>query len=188
MKPMTFVNDTDLIERFKKGDPSAFEAIVRKYQDRIYNLCRYMLQDPEDAQDAAQDVFLKAYRGLKDFRPDSSLYTWIYRIGVTTCLDYRRKSRREVLRREPLTEDLPSDEPASEQLYQSREIPDSIQLALQKLPEKLRAAIVLREIEELSYEEIAEVLHTSAGTVKSRISRAREQLRSLLGKNRLTKT
>ena len=179
---MTFINESDLIERFKKGDPSAFEAIVLRYQDRIYNLCRYMLQDPRDAQDAAQDVFLKAYRGLKDFRPDSSLYTWLYRIAVNTCLDYRRKSRREALRNEPLTEDLPSDEPFPDQLYESREIRESIQLALQKLPEKLRAAIVLREIEELSYEEIAEVLHTSVGTVKSRISRAREQLRHLLKK------
>ncbi len=179
---MTFTDESDLIERFKKGEASAFEAVVRKYQDRIYNLCRYMLRDPQNAQDAAQDVFLKAYKALKDFRPESSLYTWIYRIAVTTCLDYRRKSRREMSRSEPLTEDLPSVEPLPEELYESGEIPDSIQLALQKLPEKLKAAIVLREIEEFSYEEIAEVLHTSTGTVKSRISRAREQLRHLLKK------
>ena len=180
---MSFVNESDLMERFKEGDPSAFEAIVLRHQDRIYTLCRYMLQDPEDARDAAQDVFLKAYRGLKNFRPDASLYTWIYRIAVTTCLDYIRKSRREAFRSEPLAEDLPSDEPFTEQLYESGEILDSIQQALQKLPEKLRAAIVLREIEALSYEEIAEVLHTSTGTVKSRISRARERLRHLLKKN-----
>jgi RNA polymerase sigma-70 factor (ECF subfamily) len=179
---MNSTEDSDLIERFKKGDLSAFEAVVRKYQDRVYNLCRYMLRDPEDAQDAAQDVFLKSYRGLKDFRPDSSLYTWIYRIAVTTCLDYRRKSRRELPRSEPLTEDLRSDEPLPQQLYVSGEVTDSLQRALQKLPEKLRAAIVLRAIEELSYEEIAELLHTSVGTVKSRISRAREQLRHLLKK------
>jgi RNA polymerase sigma-70 factor (ECF subfamily) len=179
---MTFINDTDLIVRFKKGDPSAFEALVHKYQDRVYNLCRYMLRDPQNAQDAAQDVFLKAYRGLKDFRPDSSLYTWIYRITVTTCLDYRRKLHRELLRNEPLSDDLPSVEPIPDQLYESRKIAGSLQLALQKLPEKLSAAIVLREIEGLSYEEIAEVLHTSPGTVKSRISRAREQLRHILKK------
>jgi RNA polymerase sigma-70 factor (ECF subfamily) len=173
---MPLINESDLIERFKKGDRSAFEAIVLRHQDRIYNLCRYMLRDPRDAQDAAQDVFLKAYRGLKDFRPESSLYTWIYRIAVTTCLDYRRKLRREVLRGEPLTEDLPSDEAFTERLDDAKEISESIRKALQKLPEKLRAAIVLREIEELSYEEIAQVVHTSVGTVKSRISRAREQL------------
>jgi RNA polymerase sigma-70 factor (ECF subfamily) len=179
---MTSTDESDLIGRFKKGDPSAFEELVRKYQDRVYNLCRYMLQDPQDTQQAAQDVFLKAYRGLKDFSPDSSLYTWIYRIAVTTCLDYRRKSRREAFRSVPLTEDLPSGEPSPHQLYESREITESLQIALQKLPEKLRAVIVLREIEGLSYEEIAGVLHTSVGTVKSRISRAREQLRHLLKK------
>jgi RNA polymerase sigma-70 factor, ECF subfamily len=180
---MNSTDDSDLIGRFKKGDPSAFEAIVRKYQDRVYNLCRYMLRDPEDAQDAAQDVFLKCYRGLKDFRPDSSLYRWTRRIAVTTCLDYKRRSHREASRSEPVNEDLPSDKPLPEQLYASAEILQSVQLVLQKLPEKLRAAIVLREIEELSYEEIAEVLHISPGTVKSRISRAREQLRHLLKKN-----
>jgi RNA polymerase sigma-70 factor (ECF subfamily) len=180
---MNSTEDSDLIARFKKGDASAFESLVRKYQDRVYNLCRYMLQDPEDAQDAAQDAFLKAYKGLKGFRPDSSLYTWIYRIAVTTCLDYKRRSHREASRSEPLNENLPSEEPLPEQLYASAEIPRSIQLAVQKLPEKLRAAIVLREIEELSYEEIAEVLHTSPGTVKSRIARAREGLRHLLKKN-----
>jgi RNA polymerase sigma-70 factor (ECF subfamily) len=179
---MTFINESDLIERFKQGDLSAFEAIFRKHQDRIYNLCRYMLQDPQNAQDAAQDVFLKAYRALKDFTPDASLYTWIYRIAMNTCLDYRRKSRREGFSSEPLTEDLPSDEHSPYQLFESGEIRYSIQQALQKLPEKLRATIVLREIEGLSYEEIAEVLHTSAGTVKSRISRAREQLRHFLKK------
>jgi len=179
---MTFINESDLIERFKKGDPSAFEAILLRHQDRIYNLCRYMLHDPQNAQDAAQDVFLKAYRSLKDFRPDSALYTWLYRIAVNTCLDYMRKLRREAIKREPLTEDVPSDEPFPEQLYESGKITEALQLALQKLPEKLRMAIVLREIEDLSYEEIAEALHASTGTVKSRISRAREQLRHLLRK------
>lgn len=175
-------NDSDLIRRFRNGDPSAFETILLGHQDRIYNLCRYMLQDPQNAQDAAQDVFLKAYRGLKDFRPDSSIYTWLYRIAVNTCLDYKKKSRREVSRSEPLAENLPSDELLPEQLYESREITAAIQLALQKLPKKLMAAIVLREIEGLSYKEIADVLHTSMGTVKSRISRAREELRHLLQK------
>ena len=175
-------DNNDLIKRFKKRDSAAFEVLVRKYQDIVYNLCRYMLQDPEKAQDAAQDVFLKAYRGLKDFRPDFSIHTWLYRIAVNTCLDYKRKSYREALRNEPLAEDLPSKEPFADQLYVSRESTKAIQRALQKLPEKLRATIVLREIEELSYEEIAQILRTSIGTVKSRISRAREQLRHLLKK------
>jgi RNA polymerase sigma-70 factor (ECF subfamily) len=181
---MTPTNESDVIERFKKGDSSVFEVIVRRHQDRIHNLCRYMLQDPRDAQDAAQDVFLKAYRSLKAFTPGASLSTWLYRIAVTTCLDYRRKLRREMRRREPLSENLPSDESLTEPLCASGMLTDTIQAALQKLPEKLRAAIVLREIEALSYEEIAQVLHTSLGTVKSRISRARAQLRHILKRSK----
>ncbi len=88
---MAFADDGDLITRFKGGDLSAFEDLVRKYQDRVYNLCRYMIQDTQDAQDAAQDVFLKAYGSLKAFKPDASLYTWLYRIAVNTCLDYKKK-------------------------------------------------------------------------------------------------
>ncbi|HME45062.1 MAG TPA: sigma-70 family RNA polymerase sigma factor [Syntrophorhabdales bacterium] len=179
---MAFPDDPDLINRFKDGDVSAFEELVRKHQDRIYNLCRYMVQDAQEAQDAAQDVFLKAYGSLKAFRPDASLYTWLYRIAVNTCLDYRRKARPEQTEDESVIDDLASTEPSPEQHYQSKEIGQTIQLALQKLPEQLRAAVVLKEIEDLSYEEIAKVLDTSIGTVKSRISRAREELRRLLQK------
>jgi RNA polymerase sigma-70 factor, ECF subfamily len=157
-----------------------FNELVRKYQDRIYNLCRYMVGNRQDAQDAAQDVFLKAYKGLKDFRPEASLYTWLYRIAVNTCLDYKRKTSVATLRSESLSELEPSGEPSPERTYESKEVSEAIQSALQKLPKKLRPAIVLREIDGLSYEEIAEILHTSVGTVKSRISRAREELRGIL--------
>jgi RNA polymerase sigma-70 factor (ECF subfamily) len=178
----TSSDESDLTKRYGNSDLSLFEELVRKYQDRVYNLCRYMLRDPQDAQDAAQDVFLKAYKGLKNFRPEASLYTWLYRIAVNTCLDYKRKARRDALKNEPLPEDLPWTEPFPAELYESLENTEAIQVALQKLPEKLRAAIVLREIEGLSYEEIADVLHASVGTVKSRISRAREELHRLLQK------
>jgi len=169
-----------LTKRFQDSDLKAFEELIRKYQDRVYNLCRYMVRDPQDAQDAAQDVFLKAYRGIREFRPEASLYTWLYRIAVNTCLDYKRKARRDALKNEPLPEDLPSTDPFPAELYESRENTEAIQAALQKLPQKLRAPIVLREIDGLSYEEIAEVLHASVGTVKSRISRGREELRRIL--------
>jgi RNA polymerase sigma-70 factor, ECF subfamily len=179
---MAFADDGDLITRFKGGDLSGFEELVRKHQDRVYNLCRYMIQDTQDAQDAAQDVFLKAYGSLKAFKPDVSLYTWLYRIAVNTCLDYKKKSRPEQTEDDSVIADLASTEPSPEQRYQSKEIGQAIHAALQKLPEHLRAAIVLKEIEELSYEEIAAVLDTSLGTVKSRISRARGELRELLRK------
>ena len=157
-----------------------FEWIVKQYQDRIYNLCRYLLVHPQDAEDAAQEVFIKAYRKLKDFKPESSLYTWLYRIGVNTCLDHKRKLRPEPLKNESQAEELPSAEPSPERRYQSQEIGRAINSALKQLSKNSRAVIVLKEIEGLSYDEIAEVLHTSIGTVKSRISRTREELRRLL--------
>jgi len=166
----------------KDSDISGFEELVRKYQDRIYNLCRYMLDDPQDAQDAAQDAFLKAYSNLKSFKPEASLYTWLYRIAVNTCLDYKRKASRTRLTTECIPKDRPSDDPSPERDCETGEISEAVQSALQKLPKKLRPAIVLREIDGLSYEEIAEVLNTSVGTVKSRISRAREELRRILMK------
>jgi RNA polymerase sigma-70 factor (ECF subfamily) len=174
-----------LIRQFKDGDQSTFEWIVKKYQDRIYNLCRYLLVHPQDAEDAAQEVFIKAYRKLKDFRPESSLYTWLYRIGVNTCLDHKRKYRPEPLKDESLVEGLLSAEPSPERSYQSKEIGRAIQAALAQLPKNSRAVIVLKEIDGLSYEEMAEVLQTSIGTVKSRISRARDELRRLLPKKRI---
>lgn len=161
-------------------DPSEFQKLVREYQDRIYNLCRYMLGNPQDAQDAAQDAFLKAYKNLGDFRPEASLYSWLYRIAVNTCLDYRKKTSATALKGEPISEEEPTGDPSPEATYESRRISETVQSALRKLPEKLRSAIVLREIEGLSYEEIAEILRTSVGTVKSRISRAREELRGAL--------
>jgi len=166
----------------KGGDHPAFGRLVLRYQDRIYNLCRYMLRDAEEAQDAAQDVFFKAYGSLKDYNPESSFYTWLYRIAVNTCLDYGKKSRPKPFEDECAIDSLACGQPSPERLYQSKETGRLIEAALQKLPKKLRAAIVLKEIEGFSYEEIAGVLGTSVGTVKSRISRAREELRRLLKK------
>ena len=111
---MNLADDVDSIKRFKQGDLSAFEEIVRRYQDRIYNLCRYMLQDTQDAQDAAQDAFVKAYTGLKGFKPDSALYTWLYRIAVNNYFDHKRKSRPERFEGEAIAEEQPSTEPSAE--------------------------------------------------------------------------
>lgn len=173
-------DDIDLLLRFKDGDLSAFEDLVTEYQDEIYNLCRYMLGNARDADDAAQDVFIKAYQRLNDFRPEASLYTWLYRIGVNTCLDYKRKSFLRILNHsESKINSLPG-ESTPEEDYQSKETAIAINHALAGLPEILRTTIVLREIEHLAYEEIAEILDTSIGTVKSRISRARELLKEAL--------
>ena len=179
--------DTTLISRFKNGDKSAFEEIVVKYKDKIYNLCRHMLRDPQNAEDAAQDVFLKAYQALPKFQPEASLYTWLYRIATNTCIDYKRKPLLESLfggpeGEERIIHDRASDEPSPERLYESKEIDRALHECLEKLSPKLRAIIILLEIEELSYEEIAETLDISLGTVKSRIARAREDLKKSMKK------
>lgn len=179
---MPFSNDGDLVKRAVDGGVEAFEELVRKYQDRIYNLCRYLLSDADIAHDAAQDAFLKAYHRLKDFKGECAFYSWLYRIAVNTCLDEKRKTHQEADHTEAASpvEDLPSSDPSADRLYESKETARAIQAALQKLPGSLHAAIVLKEIEGLSYEEIADTLDISIGTVKSRISRAREGLRRLL--------
>jgi RNA polymerase sigma-70 factor (ECF subfamily) len=180
-------DDLNIINRFKNGDVSAFEVVVLKYQNRIYNLCRHMLGNAQDAEDAAQDSFIKAYRNLRNFTPDSSLYTWLYRIAVNTCLDYKKRPFFESLFKssdegeEFIALDLP-DELSPERLYESKQIGQALQMALKKLSPKLRTVIILKEMEGLSYEEISQVMDISMGTVKSRISRARDELKVLMKK------
>jgi RNA polymerase sigma-70 factor (ECF subfamily) len=182
-------DDLSLIARFKEGDRSSFEEIVLRYQDKIYNLCRHMLGNASDAEDASQDVFLKAYQALPKFQPEASLYTWLYRIATNTCIDYKKKPIFESLfgdsgEGEWLVHDRASNAPSPEKLYQSKQIDEALQESLAKLSPKLRAIIILKEIEELSYEEIADTLEISMGTVKSRIARAREELQKKMIKFR----
>jgi RNA polymerase sigma-70 factor (ECF subfamily) len=177
--------DLSIIDRFKKGDEAAFEELILKYQDRIYNLCRHMLGNAHDAEDAAQDTFLKAYQSLKDFRPNASIYTWLYRIATNTCLDYKKRPFFASLFRKSNEGDEFVSEPSShwpspEKLYESKQIGLALHNSIRKLSPKLRTAIILKEIEGLSYEEIAGILEVSTGTVKSRISRAREELKQRL--------
>jgi len=179
-------DELSIIDRFKKGEESAFEELVLKYQDRIYNLCRHMLGNTSDAEDAAQDTFIKAYQKLKDFKPEASLYTWLYRIAVNTCLDYNNRPFFESLFKksegEEFVDELSSDWPSPEKLYESKQIGLALHNSIVKLPSRLRTAIILNEIECLSYEEIADILEISIGTVKSRISRARDELKKSLKK------
>lgn len=181
-------HDFDRVRRFKAGDAAAFEEIVHAHQNRIATLCRYLLGNAADAEDATQDVFIKAYKGLPDFRPEAALYTWLYRIAVNTCIDRTRKPFFRALFFASESDDaaeggsrpLASEDPSPERLVESQQLSRQIQQALKSLSPKLRAAIVLKEIEGLSYEQIAEVQEISLGTVKSRISRAREELRRSL--------
>ena len=182
---MPFENDHILIRRFKEGDRSSFEELVHKYHGRIYNLCRYMLNNSKDAEDATQDSFLKSFRNFEKFDPAFPFSTWLYRIAVNTCIDYRRKPfflsfLKKSKEGEESEYDHPSALPSPEKSYESKELGLQIDAGLRSLSPKLRAAIVLKEVEGLSYEEIAGVLDVSIGTVKSRISRAREELKKNL--------
>ena len=180
------MDDIRHIENFKKGDPLAFGALVQKYQDRIYTLCRYMLESQDDAEDAAQDTFVKAFQGLKGFTPACSFYTWLYRIAINTCLDHKRKFSLRSLLFSAGAEDhldaFPSHDPSPETAYATQQSMLALQAALSRLSKKLRVVIVLKELEGFSYEEIAEVLDLSVGTVKSRLSRAREELKKIIDK------
>lgn len=177
--------DLLLVERSKNGDKKAFEELVLKHQDRVYNLCRYMLGSPSDAEDAAQEVFIKAYRNIEGFSPTAGFAAWLSRIAINSCIDYKRRPAHwSLLRTTSEGEEYAVEEesalPGPESSLESKESGQAIEKALAALSEKLRAVIVLREIEGLSYEEIAAALDISVGTVKSRIARAREELQRLL--------
>ncbi len=178
-------DDIELINRCRRGDRTAFAEIVGRYQDRIYNLCAHLLGNRSEAEDMAQTTFLKAYRNLGNFQPHAAFYTWLYRIAVNTCIDHQRRPFFEsIFRRsttgEEIVLDHPSSAPSPEKNLENRQLQAALGKALGKLSPKLRAVIVLKEIEGLAYEEIAATLEISLGTVKSRISRARGELQGLL--------
>ena len=176
--------DEDLVLRVQRGDKSAFDFLVIKYQHRIIQLVNRYVKDPSEAQDVAQEAFIKAYRALGNFRGDSAFYTWLYRIAINTAKNYLvSRSRRnpdyhvdvqdaEALENAPQLQGMETPE---RQLL-NQEIVDTIQTAIDTLPEEMRTAIMLREFEGMSYEEIAETMECPVGTVRSRIFRAREAI------------
>jgi RNA polymerase sigma-70 factor (ECF subfamily) len=176
--------DEDLVLRVQQGDKSAFDLLVIKYQHKIIQLVNRYVKDPSEAQDVAQEAFIKAYRALGDFRGDSAFYTWLYRIAINTAKNYlvsraRRSSNYQVdiddaeaLENAPQLQGM--DTPERLLLYQ--EIIDTIKTAIDNLPEEMRTAIMLREFEGMSYEEIAVAMDCPVGTVRSRLFRAREAI------------
>lgn len=176
--------DQQLIERIQRGDKNAFNLLVRKYQHKVVSLVSRYVNNPGDIPDVAQEAFIKAYRAIPDFRGESAFYTWLYRIAVNTAKNYivaqgRRPPDMDVDSQDAETYDGAESlhEVANpENLMLSDEIRVEVASALASLPEDLRTAITLREIEGLSYEEIAEVMECPVGTVRSRIFRAREAI------------
>ena len=189
--------DQQLVERAQRGDKRAFDLLVSKYQRKLGRLLSRFIRDPAEVEDVAQEAFIKAYRALPSFRGDSAFYTWLYRIGINTAKNYLVA----LGRRAPTVTEFDSDEAESfedgeqlrdintpESMLMSKEIGSTVNAAMEDLPEDLRTAITLREIDGLSYEEIAQIMNCPIGTVRSRIFRAREavaeKLRPQLGTSR----
>jgi RNA polymerase sigma-70 factor (ECF subfamily) len=186
--------DRQLVERAQRGDKQAFSLLVEKYQRKLARLLSRFIRDPAEVEDVTQEAFIKAYRALPAFRGDSAFYTWLYRIGINTAKNYLMAlGRRAPTSTEVDAEDAEGFEEGEqlrdintpESLLLSKEIAETVTATINKLPEELRRAIQMREIEGMSYEDIAQAMDCPIGTVRSRIFRAREaiaeQLRPLLG-------
>lgn len=178
------LGDQELVARAQAGDRRAFDLLVLKYQQKVAGLIGRYLRDPNEVQDVAQEAFIKAYRALSGFRGESAFYTWLYRIAINAAKNHLasrgRRPPRDDLEME-VAEQLESggrlrEMGTPENHLLSEEIAQTVQKALDELPEDLRTAIVLRELEGLSYEEIAEAMDCPIGTVRSRIFRARDAI------------
>jgi RNA polymerase sigma-70 factor (ECF subfamily) len=186
-------DDYALIKAFQNGESAAFDALVLRYKDRVFNLCIRFLGDYHEAEDIAQDVFVKAYNSLNRFRFESSFFTWLYRIAVNSCKN-RVKSLEFRFRKSDARIDISDDalkglerenidhrplNPASE--LENKEMMKMLQKAINSLPSDQKAVVILRDIQGLSYEEITDITGFKLGTLKSRLSRARNSLREKLG-------
>jgi RNA polymerase sigma-70 factor, ECF subfamily len=189
--------DAQLVERVKAGDSRAFELLVTKYERRVLRLLSRFIRDQAEIEDVAQEAFIKAYRALPQFRGESAFYTWLYRIAVNTAKNYLSTQGRRPISMSQMqsadadegesfdASDVVEDTNTPDAVLHSRQVAETVNAAIEALPPDLKTAITLREIEGLSYEEIAEAMDCPIGTVRSRIFRAREaiaeRLRPLLG-------
>jgi len=181
--------DKELVKRVQKGDKGAFDLLVLRYEHKIVNLVMRYVRDPEQALDITQEAFIKAYRALPRFRGDSAFYTWLYRIAVNTAKNYLAAQRRR-----PTDIELDLQDPdqyglnaklketdTPEGVMLSQELKNTLERAIAALPEDLRTAIILRELDGMSYEEIAQTMDCPVGTVRSRIFRARDAIGKKVG-------
>ena len=181
--------DRLLVERAQRGEKHAFDLLVVKYQRKLARLLSRFIRNPAEVDDVAQDAFIKAYRALPSFRGDSAFYTWLYRIGINTAKNYLVSMGR----RAPTVTDFDAEEAETfddgdqlrdintpESMLMSKQVAETVNEAMESLPDELRTAIQLREIEGLSYEEIASIMNCPIGTVRSRIFRARDAIAAKL--------
>ena len=179
-------DDRQLVERYARGDSGAFDEIVQRYEQRVYAVTLRMTGNPDDARDAMQEVFISALRALRSFRGDAQLSTWIHRVAVNASLDLMRKrSRRSTRPIEEAHETPSSDVPPDEAAARAARA-DEVQRALLQVSEEHRAVLVLHDLQDLDYAEVAEALDIPVGTVKSRLHRARVEMARLLGHLRET--
>ncbi len=187
IKGVTTERDIDLllVQRVQRGDKKAFDLLVSKYQRKLMRLVSRLVHDQAEAEDVVQEAFIKAYRALPQFRGDAAFYTWLYRIGINVAKNYlaTRKSRVPTSTGNDIEEAETFDDADSlrdyntpESALATKQIAATVNAAMEELSEELRVAITLREIENLSYEEIAEIMGCPIGTVRSRIFRAREAI------------
>ena len=174
------------IDAAREGDPLAFEQLIHLYEKRVFALTRRMCKNPADAEEAAQETFLAAWQGLRFFRGESSFSTWLYRLASNACVDLLRKEGRHQaaagpsLNDEEVVLEIPDEAPTPHALVEQAELKEQIEAGLAALPEEYREVLILREIHQQSYDEIAEILSLDLGTVKSRINRGRKRLRKFL--------
>lgn len=183
------LRDEELVVRSQNGDIDAFEELVSRYERKIYTVAYRLISNPDDASELTQEAFLKAFQGIKNFRGEASFQTWLCRIVTNVCRDELRKRYRKpvdwleekiTLDEGEVTRQVPSKEPGPEEVYEQKELQERLQDLIATLSPEFRLALVLRDIQGFSYEEIAEHLDCSLGTVKSRINRARNYLKEKL--------
>ena len=186
----SLIEDKDLIDAFKAGDRSAFDDLVRRHQDRIFNLCYWLMGDYQEANDCAQDTFINIFRHLSTFRFESTFITWAHRIAVNTCKNklksfHYRFSRKLVRLDNPggssgVVDELADDTDSPDIAHEKEERRNLIHRAIDALPAEKKTVIVLRDIQGLSYEEIVKITGLNPGTLKSKLARARQDLKSKL--------